>query len=71
MIMSWGEIAQIVTALAAVGALVFSIRNGARIKNYRVEINHRVTELISSVKKASHAEGMLAGRLKERRQPKK
>lgn len=65
MIVTLGEAAQLLTALAAVGAVMFSVRNGMRIKAYRVEINHRVTELLMSVKTASHAEGVLAGRLEE------
>jgi len=55
---TWGEAAQLITALAAVGALLMSWRT-----NRKVEIVHKATNslterLVETTKIAAHAEGM-------------
>jgi hypothetical protein len=55
---TWGEIAQIVTAGAAVGALLNSIRNSRKIEVVHKATNSLTDRLVETTKLASHAEGM-------------
>ena len=53
----WGEIAQVLTALAALGAVAASIHNSKKITEIHVLMNSRLTELLSVTRLAAHAEG--------------
>ncbi len=63
--MSYGEIAQLVTAAAAVGALVNSILNGRKLKvavSAIEEVKHATNsmkdELVAEVRVSEHAKGV-------------
>jgi hypothetical protein len=52
--------------LAAVAAFLQSIKNGQKSESLRQEVNHRLTELIESTRRAAHLEGEASGTQKER-----
>jgi hypothetical protein len=49
------------TAFAAILAALVSLRNSLHVKSLRVEINHRLTELLEERGKAEHAAGRREG----------
>ncbi len=55
------DIALLLTALAALGALAVSIVNMFQINTVHVSINSRMTELLALTQKASRAEGLKQG----------
>ena len=55
----------ILAAFASVAAVIGNIVNGRKIHNVHVEINSRMTELLEVAVKASHSEGVAAGRRQE------
>lgn len=64
-----GEIAQLLTAIAAVGAMVLTWRNslkinkvGAQVEEVHLATNSMKDELVKATAKASRAEGVEAGR---------
>ena len=57
-----GEIAQLITALAACGALVVGWLNSRKIQAVHVDINSRMTELLQVTGNAARAEGIQQGR---------
>lgn len=66
---SFGEIAQLLTALSAVGALIVSILNrrtiknvGAAVEQVHVATNSMKDELVHEVRESAHAAGFLKGR---------
>lgn len=61
---SWGEIAQIITAIAAVGAFLNSWRNSRKIEIVHKATNSMKDELVAAVGTAEHARGMLDERTK-------
>ncbi len=46
--MTISELSQLITALAALGAMVMSIRNGRKIKEVHISINSRMDRLLRS-----------------------
>lgn len=65
MTISFGEIAQFLTALSALTAVFMSWRNGHKINTVHVEMNGRLNEFLET----KRAEGFLAGRQRERISP--
>ncbi len=70
---SWGEIAQIITALSAVSACLLSWRNSRKIEKVDVKVEqvHLATnslqdKLVAATATASKAEGVEQGRAEER-----
>ncbi len=59
---TWGDLAQIITAFAAMGAFILSLRNGRKIEIVRHATNSIKDELVAEVRRASHAEGLKEGR---------
>ncbi len=55
---SFGDVAQIITALAAVGAVVASLRNSRKIEEVHISVNSRMDQLIESVKSDSFKDGV-------------
>jgi hypothetical protein len=55
---SWGDVAQMITALAAVGALLMSWHNSRKIKEVHAATNGMSHELNALTAKASKAEGV-------------
>lgn len=55
------KMAQLITALAAAGALAVSIANMFKIETVHISINSRMTELLELTQKASKAEGLKQG----------
>jgi hypothetical protein len=64
------EAADLITAIAAIGAAIASIRNSGKISNLHVEINSRMTQLLTETRIAGHAEGVEAGRQEQKNLPK-
>ena len=60
----WGEIAQVITACAALGALTMSIINSFKIQDVHVSINSRMDQLLKSSNAAAKAEGVTQERNK-------
>ncbi len=56
--MTVGDFAQLITALAAVGALILSWRNGRKLKEVHAATNGLSHELNTLTAKASKAEGV-------------
>jgi hypothetical protein len=56
--MTLDNFANLLTAFAAVGALVFSILNSIKIETVHKATNSMKDELVAVTKLASHAEGM-------------
>jgi len=52
-----GEIAQLLTALAAVGAVLMSYRNSRKIEQVHISINSRMDQLLKSSGEAEFAKG--------------
>lgn len=63
---TFGEAAQIVTAAAALGAWVISLRNGKRIHEIHLSINSRMDELLKITGEERHAAGVQEERSRER-----
>lgn len=59
------DAADLITAIAAIGAVIASIRNAGKISSLHLEINSRMTQLLNETKISSHAEGMEAERNKK------
>lgn len=55
-------IATIAPTLVAVGGLVSSLRNRTKLKALHVDINSRLTQLLSATGARERAEGVLEGR---------
>ncbi len=58
----WRDLAEIFTLISAFAAFWRSIHNGSQISKLNVEINSRMTQLLTTVTSAARAEGVLAGR---------
>jgi hypothetical protein len=58
-------ILQIVVAISSIIAAIGALLNRREIRNVHVEINSRMTELLKVAQRASHSEGIEAGRLLE------
>lgn len=56
------DLAEIITALAALGALIQSWRNAGKISDVHVSINSRMDQLLKATGIASKAEGVAQGR---------
>lgn len=56
------DIASVVTAVAALGALVWSIKNGKKIDEVSINVDGRLSELLKLTGQSSHAEGVIQGR---------
>lgn len=59
------EIAQILTALAAVGAVISSWRNSRKIEAVHISINSRMDQLLESTGAAMKAQGIQEERDRE------
>ncbi len=57
--MTWGEFAQLLTAAAAVGSLLASLRNARKIETVHKATNSMKDELVELTAKSSKAEGVL------------
>jgi hypothetical protein len=55
---SFAEIAQLITALAALGAVIMSARNGRKIQEVHLSINSRMDELLRSARASARAAGI-------------
>ena len=64
--MTWTDLAQLITALAAMGAVLLGWRNGHKIDSVHIDINSRMTELLSVTK----TEANLTGRAELRQEQK-
>lgn len=71
-----GDVAQMLTALAAVGSMLASLRNAAKIEKsneniHKIEIatNHMKDALVQATAQASHAQGVADGKAAERANP--
>ena len=62
---SFSDVASLITALAAVGAVVASLRNGRKINAVHVDVNSRLTQLLQATGDAARLEGAEAGRKAE------
>lgn len=60
---SYGEIAQIITAISAMSALIVSFWNNRKIKDIHVSINSRMDELLLSRGAEAYSEGMRKERI--------
>lgn len=56
-----GDIAGVLTAIAALVAAVMSIRNSSKIKEVHISINSRMDQLLKEKGIASRAEGVIEG----------
>ncbi len=52
------ELAEIITAVAALAAVVVSLWNGRKIQDIHIAINSRMDQLLELTKSAEHARGM-------------
>ncbi len=59
------------TVAALTAGMVMWASLGERIDRYHGEVNHLKDELVASVKKSSHAEGVVQGKAEEQAQEKK
>jgi hypothetical protein len=57
-----GDVFGAIAAFAAIGALIVSIINAMHIKAVHVEINSRMTQLLSLTAHSSRANGVVEGR---------
>jgi hypothetical protein len=57
-----GEAAQLMTAVAALGAMLLSWRNSRKIKEVHLMINSKMSDLLALTRTSATAEGVLAGR---------
>jgi hypothetical protein len=62
-----GDVAQVLTAIAAIGALLMSYLNSRKIQAVHIDINSRMDQLLTATDQASRAAGVEQGR-KEQRQ---
>ncbi len=60
---SAGEIAQIITAMAALGAVILSWRNSRKIDQVHVATNSMKDALVTATGNAAHAAGKEEGRM--------
>ena len=58
MMPTWSDVAQLITALAAVGAFVLSWHNSRKIEIVHRATNSMKDQLVAEVRKAEHAQGM-------------
>jgi hypothetical protein len=56
--MTWSEVAQLITAVAAIGAVLMSYRNSRKIEQVHVSINSRMDQLLKTSGDAMKAEGV-------------
>jgi hypothetical protein len=57
------EIAQIITATAALGAVLVSLHNSRKIQEVHLSINSRMDQLLKAAEQAAHAAGAAEARL--------
>lgn len=55
-------IAAIAPTLAAVGAIIVSLNNQNKLTKLRIEVNHRLDELITARETLAKAEGIVEGK---------
>ncbi len=67
--MTFTEAAQLLTAGAAFGAFLLSMRNGKKIQEVHLSINSRMDELLTATKLAAHAAGAAEQQTKDRKTP--
>jgi hypothetical protein len=60
--MTLGDVAQLITAMSAFGALVLSYFNRRAINEVHISTNSRMDQLLEMNKKSSRAEGLKEGR---------
>jgi len=63
---SFAEIAQLITAIAALGAVLMSVRNGHKIQEVHLSINSRMDELLKAASEAARAAGATEERNREK-----
>ena len=57
MTITFTEIAQLITAAAALGAVLMSVHNGHKIQEVHLSINSRMDELLKAASEAARAAG--------------
>jgi hypothetical protein len=67
--MTFGEVAQLMTAGAALGAFLLSLRNGKKIQEVHLSINSRMDQLLTAARLAAHAAGADAQRALDEKTP--
>lgn len=55
-------IASLISAIAAIGAVLMSLRNGRKIQEVHISINSRMDQLLQARGEASMAAGVVQGR---------
>jgi hypothetical protein len=53
----WGDLAQMITAIAAIGAVCMSYRNSRKIEDVHISINSRMDQLLKASGLAQRAIG--------------
>lgn len=56
--MTLADVSQFITAIAALGAVLMSARNGRKIEEVHLSINGRMDELLKVTSEAQHALGV-------------
>lgn len=56
------QIASLVSAVAAIGAVCMSWRNSRKIQSVHIDINSRMDQLLKATGSAAHANGLAEGR---------
>ncbi len=60
--MNLSAIAELITAIAAIGALVSSLFLHGRVQSVHLQMNSRLDQLIGTVKQVERAAGILEGK---------
>ena len=58
----FGKLAELITALAALGALVSSVHASHRVQAVHLQINSRMDQLIVALRQVERSAGILEGR---------
>jgi hypothetical protein len=66
MTITFAEIAQLITAAAAILAVVQSMRNGKKIEDVHISIDGRMDQLLEVSKKVAHSAGVDDERSREK-----
>lgn len=56
------ELTELITAVAALGAVAVSVWNSIKIRDVHVSLNSRLSQLVLASEKAARANGVVQGR---------
>ena len=56
------ELAELITAVAAIGAVAVSLWNTIKIRDVHVSLNSRLSQLLAATEHAAKANGVVQGR---------